>query len=170
MDKPLDRHVPDVIKLNTEMKSPAFLLYEDEPRTDIWLKLMLVGIPMIFLVLGIVLLFQDTASAFGMFGVTIFYAVLFRVIMPQRYQVYSDKVRIVLGGPFAWNIPFSTIKEVRPASRASAFAYNGVRFATSSKGVVEIRRSKGCNVVISPSKKDVFLEQVGTAMKSASRG
>ncbi len=152
------------------MKSPAFLLYEDEPRTDRWPKLMLTGIPAIFLVLGIVLLFQDTASAFGMFGVTIFYAVLFRLIMPRKYQVYSDKVRIVLGGPFAWNIPFTTIREVRPASRASAFAYNGVRFATSSRGVVEIRRSKGCNVVISLSNKDVFLEQVRTAMKSAGHG
>jgi hypothetical protein len=152
------------------MKSPAFLLYDDAPRTDIWLKLMLTGIQAIFLVVGIVLLFQDTASAFGMFGVTIFYAVLFRLVMPRKYQVYSDKVRIVLGGPFAWNIPFSTIKEVRSASVTSAFAYNGVRFATSSRGVVEIRRSRGCNVVISPSNKDVFLEQVSTAMKSASRG
>jgi hypothetical protein len=105
-----------------------------------------------------------------MFGVTIFYAVLFRLVMPRKYQVYSDKVRIVLGGPFAWNIPFSTIKEVRLASGASAFAYNGVRFATSYRDVVEIRRSKGCNVVISVSNKDVFLEQVSTAMKSASRG
>ena len=159
-----------MIKLNTEMKSPDFLLYEDTPRTDIWLKLMLTGIQAIFLVVGIVLLFQDTEGAFTMFGVTIFYAVLFRLIMPQKYQVYSDKVRIVLGGPFAWNIPFTTIREVRPASRASAFAYNGVRFATSSRGVVEIRRSKGCNVVISPSNKDVFLEQVRGAMKNASRG
>ena len=152
------------------MKSPAFLLYEDEPRIDIWLKVIMIGIPAMFLVLGLVLLFQDTASAFGMFGVTIFYAVLFRLIMPQKYQVYSDKVRIVLGGPFAWDIPFSTIKEALPASRASAFAYNGVRFATSSRGVVEIRRSKGCNVVISPSNKDVFLEQVRAAMKNAGRG
>jgi hypothetical protein len=151
------------------MKSPAFLLYEDAPRTDLWLKLMLTGIQAIFLVVGIVLLFQDTEGAFTMFGVTIFYAVLFRLVMPQKYQVYSDKVRIVLGGPFAWNIPFTTIREVRPASRASAFAYNGVRFATSSRGVVEIRRSKGCNVVISPSNEDVFLEQVRTAMKPAGR-
>lgn len=152
------------------MKSPAFLLYEDSPRTDIWLKLMLTGIQEIFLVMGIVLLFQDMEGAFTMFGVTIFYAVLFRMVMPQKYQVYSDKVRVVLGGPFAWSIPFTTIREVRLASRASAFAYNGVRFATSSKGVVEIRRSKGCNVVISPSNKDVFLEQVRGAMKSAGRG
>jgi hypothetical protein len=152
------------------MKSPAFLLYEDKPRMDIWLKLMLTGIQAIFLVVGIVLLIQDTEGAFTMFGVTIFYAVLFRLVMPRKYQVYSDKVRIVLGGPFAWNIPFTTIKEVRPASRASAFAYNGVRFATSSRGVVEIRRSKGCNVVISPFNKDIFLEQVNRAMKAASRG
>jgi hypothetical protein len=90
--------------------------------------------------------------------------------MPQRYQVYSDKVRIVLGWPLAWNIPFTTIKEVRSASGAKAFAYNGVRFATSSKGIVEIIRSKGCNAVISPSNKEIFLEQVSRAMKAASRG
>jgi hypothetical protein len=141
------------------------LLYEDEPRTDIWLKLMLTGIQAMFLVLGIVLLFRDTEVAFIMFGVTIFDAVLFRLVMPRKYQVYSDKMRIVLGGPFAWNIPFSTIKEVRPSSGASTFAYNGVRFATSSRDVVEIRRSKGCSVVISPSNKDVFLEQVHRAMR-----
>jgi hypothetical protein len=152
------------------MRSPAFLLYEDTARTDTWLKLMLGGILVMFLVLGGVLLFQDKEDAFGMFGIAVFYALLFKIIMPQRYQVYSDKVRIVLGGPFAWNIPFSTIKEVRPASGVSAFAYNGVRFATSSKNVVEIRRSRGCNVVISPSNKDVFLEQVSRAMKAASRG
>jgi hypothetical protein len=141
------------------------LLYEDEPRTDIWLKLMLTGIQAMFLVLGIVLLFRDTEVAFIMFGVAIFDAVLFRLVMPRKYQVYSDKMRIVLGGPFGWNIPFSTIREARPSSGASTFVYNGVRFATSSRDVVEIRRSKSCSVVISPSNKDVFLEQLNRAMQ-----
>jgi len=152
------------------MRSPAFLLYEDTARTDTWLKLMLGGILAMFLVLGGVLLFQDKEDAFGMFGVAVFYALLFKIIMPQRYQIYSDKVRIVLGGPFAWNIPFSTIKEVRLASGVSAFAYSGVRFATSSKNVVEIKRSRGCNVVISPANKEVFLEQASRALQAASRG
>jgi hypothetical protein len=152
------------------MRSPAFLLYEDTARTDAWLKLMLGGILVMFLVLGGVLLFQDKEDAFVMFGIAVFYALLFKIVMPQRYQIYSDKVRIVLGGPFAWNIPFTTIKEVRPASGVSAFAYSGVRFATSSKNVVEIRRSRGCNVVISPSNKEIFLEQVRRAMQAASRG
>jgi hypothetical protein len=152
------------------MRSPAFLLYEDTARTDTWLKLMLGGILVMFLVLGGVLLFQDKEDAFGMFGIAVFYALLFKIVMPQRYQIYSDKVRILLGGPFAWNIPFTTIKEVRSASGASAFAYSGVRFATSSKNVVEIRRSRGCNVVISPANKEIFLEQASRAMKAASRG
>ena len=152
------------------MRSPAFLLHEDTARTDTWLKLMLGGILVMFLVLGGVLLFQDKDDAFGMFGVAVFYALLFKIVMPQRYQIYSDKVRIVLGGPFAWNIPFNTIKEIRPASGVSAFAYSGVRFATSSKNVVEIRRSRGCNVVISPSNKEIFLEQASRAMQAASHG
>ena len=152
------------------MRSPAFLLYEDTPRTDTWLKLMLGGILIILLALGIGLLFEETEDAFVIFGVTIFDALSFRLVMPQRYQVYSDKVRIVLGWPLAWNIPFTTIKEVRSASGAKAFAYNGVRFATSSKGIVEIIRSKGCNAVISLSNKEIFLEQVSRAMKAASRG
>ena len=152
------------------MRSPAFLLYEDTARTDTWLKLMLGGILVMFLVLGGVLLFQDKEDAFEMFGIAVFYALLFKLVMPRRYQIYSDKVRIVLGWPLAWNIPFTTIKEVRPASGVSAFAYNGVRFATSSKGIVEIIRSKGCNSVISPSNKEIFLEQVSRAMKAASRG
>jgi hypothetical protein len=152
------------------MTSPVFLLYENAPRTDMWLKLLLGGILVMFLVLGSVLLFQGKPDAFGMFGIAVFYTLLFKIIMPQRYQIYSDKIRIVLGGPIAWSIPFSTIKEVRSASGAKAFAYNGVRFATSSKNVVEIRRSRGCNVVISPSNKDVFLEQASRAMKSAGHG
>jgi len=152
------------------MRSPAFLLYEDTSRTDMWLKLMLGGILVMFLVLGGVFIFQDKEDAFVMFGIAVFYPLLFKIIMPQRYQIYSDKIRIVLGGPLAWNIPFSTIKEVGAASGAKAFAYSGVRFATSSKNVVEIRRSRGCNVVISPSNKEIFLEQASRAMKSASRG
>jgi hypothetical protein len=131
---------------------------------------MLGGILIILLALGIGLLSEETEDAFVIFGVTIFDALSFRLVMPQRYQVYSDKVRIVLGWPLAWNIPFTTIKEVRSASGAKAFAYNGVRFATSSKGIVEIIRSKGCNAVISPSNKEIFLEQVSRAMKAASRG
>ena len=64
-----------------------------------------------------------------------------------------------MGGPFAINIPFSNIAEVRSASGSEAFAYRGLRFATSTQNVVEIVRKEGLNLVISPLSGDTFLEQ-----------
>ena len=85
--------------------------------------------------------------------------------MPRRYQIFQDRLKIVLGNPFALSIPFSIIKEVRPVSGSSTFAYWGIRLATSSKSVVEIVRSKGWNVVISPANRDMFLDQLTQALK-----
>jgi len=148
--------------------SPGYLLYEDNPKIDTWMKLMFAGIVLLLLIMGLVLLFEDTEAAFTMFGVAVFDAVLFKLIIPQRYQIYSDRIRIVLGGPFALNIPLSTVKEVKEASGAKAFAYSGVRFATSSKNVVEITRTRGCNYVISPLNREVFLEQANSALEAIS--
>jgi hypothetical protein len=145
------------------------LLYEDNPKIDIWMKLMFAGIVLLFVVMGLVLLFEDTEAAFTMFGVAVFDAVLFKLIIPRRYQIYSDRIRIVLGGPFALNIPLSTVKEVKPSSGAKAFVYGGVRFATSSKNVVEITRTRGCNYVISPLNREVFLEQANRALEAVER-
>lgn len=148
------------------MGSPGFLLYEDKPKIDPWIRLMFAGIVLLFVVMGLILLFEDTGSAFAMFGVAVFDALLFRMIMPTRYQVYSDRIRIELGGPFAATIALSTVKEVKAAPGAKAFAYGGVRFATSTKNVVEITRTRGCNYVISPANREVFLEQANRALES----
>ena len=52
------------------------------------------------------------------------------------------------------------------ASRRKAFAYSGIRFATSSKRVIEIVRKKGMNLVISPRNADIFLDQINQALKA----
>jgi len=143
------------------------LIYEDTARYDFWLKILLGGILGLTLVLGIAsLLWQDMEAALIMFGVTLFDALLFKAILPQRFQIFEDGVRIVLGEPFAINIPFSNIRYVKPASGRKTFVYWGQRFATSSRGVVEIARKKGLNLVISPSHDDLFLEQANYALES----
>jgi len=146
--------------------SPAYLIYEDTPQYDLWLKLIVGSTLATTLVWGILLLSTDLMSAWVMFGVTVFDALLFNAIIPRRYQIFLDRVRIVLGRPFAFNIPLSTISEARPASESQAFAYLGIRFATSSRSVVEIVRSKGWNVVISPANKDEFLKHLSQALKT----
>ncbi len=151
------------------MERPGCLLYEDRPKIDPWIRLMFAGIVLLFVVMGLILLFEDIGTAFAMFGVAAFDAILFRMIMPTRYQIYSDRIRIVLGGPFAVTIALRTVREVRATSGAKAFAYGGVRFATSSKNVVEITRTRGCNYVISPANREVFLEQANRALEAVKK-
>ena len=144
----------------------AHLLHEERAQYDLWLKL-IVGTPLILtLVMGIVFLPFDVAGAYLMFGVTLFDAILFSAILPRRFQIYQDRLRIVLGKPFAISIPFATIKEARSAAGSAMLIYWGIRLATSAKSVVEIMRSKGLNIVISPANRDVFLEQLTQALQA----
>ena len=99
-----------------------------------------------------------------MFGITLFDALLFKTILPQRFQIYQDRVRIVLGGPLAINIPFSNIRTVRMVSARKVFVYWGNRFATSTHSIVEIVRKKGLGFAISPANRDMFLEQLNQAL------
>ena len=100
-----------------------------------------------------------------MFGITLFDALLFKTILPRRYQIFEDRLRILMGWPFAVNIFFSNIEEAKPAPGGRVFAYRGLRFATSTHYVIEIIRNKGLNLVISPSKGDIFLEELNKAIK-----
>ena len=97
-------------------------LYEDTPKYDSWLKFILGGILALTLILGIVFLYQDTEAAIAMFGITLFDALLFKAILPRKYQIFEDRVKILLGGPFAINIPFCNIVEAKQASGRKAFA------------------------------------------------
>ena len=141
------------------------LIFEDTPKYDLWLKLILGSILAFTLVGGIIFINQDTEAAAAMFGITLFDALLFKAILPRRFQIFEDRLKILLGGPFAINIPLSNIAEAKPASVRKAFAYWGIRFATSIHHVVEIVHKKGLNLVISPRNDDMFLEQLNKARK-----
>jgi len=89
------------------------LVYEDKPRYDFWLKFVLGGTLALTFVFGLVLLLQDVTGALVMFGVTVFDFLLFKASLPSRFQVFQDKLKIVLGGPFALNIPYTRYRRCR---------------------------------------------------------
>jgi hypothetical protein len=144
------------------------LVYEDTAKYDFWLKFILGGVLALTFIVGVVLISEDAGAALVMFGVTLFDALLFKAILPKRFQVLEDRLRIVLGGPFAINIPFSSIEDVRSLSGARAFAYWGLKFATSIHCVVEIVRKKGLSLIISPTNEDMFIEQLNKARMALS--
>ena len=139
------------------------LLYEDKPKYDVWIKVLLGGVVAYTFILGLVQISENGREALTVFGTVLFEIILFRMILPRRFQILSDKLRIVLGGPLAINIPISDIEEVRSRTGIKAFVYFGVRFATSSSHTVEIIRKKGLNMVISPTNDDEFIKQLNQA-------
>jgi hypothetical protein len=142
----------------------AYLVYEDSPRYDPQIKWVVAAVLSLTLIPGIILLYTDIIDAWILLAATALDALLFYVIIPRQYQVFSDKVKIVLGGPFSINLPFSSIKEVRSASSISAYIYWGLRMAPSAKGVIEIVRQPGIDVVISPRDSDTFVKQLKAAL------
>ena len=144
------------------------LIYDDTPKYDLWLKLILGGVLALTLILGVISIYRDTEAAIAMFGITGFDALLFKAILPRRFQIFEDRLKILLGGPFSINILLSNIAEVKSASSREAFAYWGIRFATSTSNVVEVVRKKGLNLIISPRNDDMFLEQLNQALQSQS--
>ena len=144
-----------------------YLLHEEKAGYDPVTKVVLGLVLAATLVPAIVLLFYELAGAIFLFGATALDALLFHLVLPRRYQVFDTGLRIVLGWPVHWDIPFSTIKDIRPARAADTWIYDGVRLATSSRTTVEIVREKGWNVIVSPGDRQRFLERLGEAIRAA---
>ncbi len=141
------------------------LIYEDHPRYALWIKLILGGVLLLTLALGIYFLSIDRMGAYIMFGLTLIDALLFFFLMPRSYQIYSDRLVVILGGPFTKTVPLYDIRSARKVSGSHAFINTGFRFAVSAKYVVEIARRTGTNITISPNTGDLFLEQLNQTMK-----
>ena len=77
--------------------------------------------------------------------------------------MWPDRIRIVLGWPWGWNIPLDGIEEIKPARGLAAMVSWGVRFATSVKTTVRIRRIRGMDIIISPDDPAEFIASVRRA-------
>ena len=99
-----------------------------------------------------------------MFVLAVFMALLFAAIIPRRFQIYEDRLRIQLGGPISFNIPLKHIEEARHGASSDILFYWGIKFGTSTSNVVEIVRNKGMNVIITPAHFHEFLNQLNRAV------
>ena len=138
------------------------VIYEEAPRYDSLLKAIMV-LPVFFIVFGIYyLIIAEVEAAIAMFATTLLMGIIYWAIFPRKYQILDSKLRIVLGGPFSLNVPFSNLE----AARAPEGATFGINFHTciSSDRVVQIIRKKGWNVNITPNDRDLFLENLNKAL------
>ena len=78
-----------------KLKALTNLTYEDEAIYDLWLKFILGIVLAVTFVGGLLLIREDLRAALAMLGITLFDALLFKVILPRRYQIFEDKVRML---------------------------------------------------------------------------
>ena len=137
------------------------LIYEDTPRYDVWLKAIML-LPLFFVLIGVFNLTSEPGSAIGMFATAVLMSAIYWAVFPRKYRILESKVKIVLGGPFSFNIPFDTIETARAPKGASV----GLNFPSSfsGKNAVQIVRRKRLNVNITPSDRELFLENLDKAL------
>jgi len=139
------------------------LVYQDTPRYDVYLKAVML-LPVFFILMGIyALITAQVEAAITMFAATLLMAVIYWAIFPRKYLILDSRIRIALGGPFSFSIPFSNL-ETAVEARGATF---GINFPTcfSSQRAVSIIRKKGWNVNITPNDRDLFLENLNKALQ-----
>jgi len=138
------------------------IIYEDSPNYDVWLKGIMM-LPIFFIVIGLYFLFTtEIESAVGVFATGLLMGTVYWAIFPRKYQVFDNRVKIVLGGPFSVNISFDSLES---AGKQEGINF-GLNFATTfiSEHAVEIKRKKGLTVNITPGNRDRFLENLNKAV------
>ncbi|MFC1905675.1 PH domain-containing protein [Chloroflexota bacterium] len=139
------------------------LLYQDKTHKDIWLKLILAIPVIIMLILALIYMVgNDITTAYEMLISIVFIVAVLWFVIPRQYLIFDDKVKILLGGPFSFNISFNTIKTAR-IPKGTTF---GINFPSSlsSKHAVEILRHRRMSVNITPDNRDLFLQTLEKAM------
>jgi hypothetical protein len=138
------------------------IIYEDAPRYDVYLKAIMV-LPVFFILFGIYyLIIAQVEAATTMFAATLLIAAVYWAIFPRKYLILDSKFKIVLGGPFSFNFPFSNL-ETATAPEGATF---GINFPTcfSNERTVQIIRKRGWYVNITPSNRALFLDNLNKAL------
>jgi hypothetical protein len=144
------------------------VIYEDSPHYDLWMRGIMV-LPVFFIAIGIYYIFTaEVEAATAMFAMALLMGAIYWAIFPRKYQILDSKFRVVLGGTFAFNVPFDNLELAGKPEGVNL----GINFVTTflSRHVVEIKRKKGMNVNITPDNRDLFLENLNKAIYDWKRG
>ena len=139
------------------------LLYQGEPAQGSLLKLLLLLLPTIFLIISVIFLSSgETAGGLVMMGDAFLIGLILWMILPRSYQVFEDRLRIVLGGPVAINIDFAQVKSIEVTNK-SDLTVNFVTVIT--KNYVRIIKKRGMNIAITPEHSELFIDEANRALQ-----
>jgi membrane protein YdbS with pleckstrin-like domain len=133
------------------MKSMTF-----SSKVDAWIA----GVIALAVVLVVIVPFVAGASAPGKAGVAIRFlpaivmaVVLFGLALPVRYELGPQHLIVRSGAWLRWNIPYSSIHTITPT-------HNPLSSPALSLNRLSVEYGAGGEVLISPSNRDRFLEEL----------
>ena len=99
------------------------ILFEDDVKYDLWLKIILIASVLALVALGIMFfidfqtkdILRDTPAgdskigAIVMFASAVFVLLVFRAVLPRKLYILPDRIRVKFG-LFFYNIPFYAIE------------------------------------------------------------
>jgi len=145
------------------------VIFEDSIKYDPGIKVVLVLSLVLLIVLGILFYVDaedsdifpgETAAesrtgSFVLFAAAVFLLAVYWLILPRTIAV-SQEGLILRFRAFSWNIPFATIKSIKPAS--GIIVWWAHSWITSYRSQIEIIRKHRLKIRVSPSQRDQFLE------------
>ncbi|MFC2160541.1 hypothetical protein ACFLRX_02685 [Acidobacteriota bacterium] len=152
------------------------VIFEDEVKYDLWLKVFLVGTVAVLVGLGIMFsvdaysrdilpeepLEDSKLGAIFLFAGSVIVLLVYGAVLPRKLFIYRDKIRIK-SNFFSYNIPFSKIESY---VKVKGFPLgNYLISSTSLKNQIEIYRKRGLKIRISPSSLDLFLESLNRTVE-----
>jgi len=150
------------------------VIFEDGIKYDPGIKIVLALSIVLLIVLGILFyvdaedsdIFSGEPAAesrigsFVLFASAVFLLAIFWLILPRTIAV-SQEGLVLRFRAFSWNIPFATIKAIKPASGIIVFWAHS--WITSYRSQIEITRKYRLKIRVSPSRRDLFLEHANRA-------
>ena len=132
-----------------------YTVYEDTPRSDIWMRL-ICFLPALILLAAAALVPAEEPWVPALLVLVAVTAGIFPfMLVPVRLSILNSAIRIGFRLPFSFRIPFSTVVTLRP-SRWSTVGVN-LPSNLSQRNAVEIVRKKRLAVAITPSDREAFL-------------
>jgi hypothetical protein len=106
--------------------------------------------------------FDQEAVSFSIIGVTLFLMFAIMVaLLPTKYQIFNDRIRIILGWILHFDIPFHNIEYATGATWLDTWGLNlNFVFCYSSDNALKIFRKRGVKICICPINGKLFLENL----------
>jgi len=100
--------------------SNSHLLYEDEPASGLLLRFILMIIPVSLIGLSFYLWFSgEGTDSLVLIAEGVFIGIILWFVLPRKYQVFENHIRVVFGGPFAISIWFNQISKIEVTTRTA---------------------------------------------------